>query len=135
MLYYLKKYPFSLLVIGAVLYLSLFKPPAIDVPLFSGIDKLVHFCMYGGLAGMLWVEFLWNHRKDTIPVKRGIIGATICPVLFGGVVELIQEYFTSYRGGDWWDFLANTSGALTAAIIAWYIIRPFIVKRFGNIKE
>ena len=34
-----------------------------DIPLFPGVDKVVHFCMYGGMSGMLWLEFLRNHRK------------------------------------------------------------------------
>lgn len=135
LLYYIKKYPFSWLIIAIVLYLSFFKPPTLSIPLFPGIDKVVHFCMYGGMAGMLWLEFLWNHRKERISIKRGLIGGTFCPILFGGFVELAQENLTSYRGGDWLDFLANTTGVLVATAIAWFVIRPFLLKRFGNIKE
>ena len=59
MLYYIKKYPFSLAIILVVIYLSFFKPPKMDdIPLFPGVDKVVHFCMYGGMSGMLWLEFL-----------------------------------------------------------------------------
>ena len=42
----------------------------------------------------------------------------LCPVLFSGVVELLQAYCTTYRGGDWWDFAANTAGALLASGVA-----------------
>ncbi|MDR4036860.1 MAG: VanZ family protein, partial [Parabacteroides sp.] len=44
----MKKYPFSLAIILIVIYLSFFKPPRMDdIPLFPGVDKVVHFCMYG----------------------------------------------------------------------------------------
>jgi VanZ family protein len=129
MLYYIKKYPFSLAVILIVIYLSFFKPPSIDIPLFDGFDKVAHLCMYAGLSGMLWLEFLRNHRKGGLKVKRAIAGAVVCPILFGGLIELGQAYLTQYRGGDGLDFLANTTGVLIASLIAWYILRPFILKR------
>lgn len=51
------------------------------------------------------------------------LGAWLCPVLFSGAVELLQAYCTTYRGGDWWDFAANTSGATLASLIGWYWMR------------
>ncbi|MDR3141887.1 MAG: hypothetical protein LBU37_09220 [Tannerellaceae bacterium] len=129
MLYYIKKYPFSLTVILTVTYLSFFTPPSIDIPLFKGVDKAVHLCMYAGLSGMLWVEFLRNHRKGGLSVKRAIAGAVVCPVLFGGLIELGQAGLTQHRGGDPLDFLANTAGVLIASLVAWYVLRPVIVKR------
>lgn len=130
MWYYIKKYPFSLIIILTVIYLSLFKPPTIDFPRFTGWDKFVHFCMYGGLSGILWLEFFFNHRKEAgkLKIKRGIIGAIVCPILLGGMMELGQSYLTSYRSGDWIDLLANTSGVITASLIAWYILRPIVMK-------
>jgi VanZ family protein len=129
MLYYIKKYPFSLAVILIVIYLSFFKPPSIGVDLFKGIDKVAHFCMYAGMSGILWFEFLRNHKKGGLNVKRAIIGAVICPILFGGLIELGQAYLTHYRGGDLLDLLANSTGVLVASLIAWYILRPFMFKK------
>lgn len=130
MLYYLKKYPFSLAIILAVIYLSLFKPPTFDLPRFPGWDKVVHFCMYGGISGILWLEFFLNHRreKDKINGKRGIIGAMVFPIILGGLMELGQGYLTSYRSSDWLDMLANTTGVLSASAIAWFLLRPIIIK-------
>ncbi|MDR0748594.1 MAG: VanZ family protein [Tannerellaceae bacterium] len=129
MLYYIKKYPFSLAITLTVTYLSFFRPPSINTPWFDGADKVVHFCMYAGLSGMLWIEFLLNHRKGGLNVKRAIAGAVVCPVLFGGLIELGQAGLTRYRGGSLLDFLANTAGVFIASLIAWYILRPFILKR------
>lgn len=117
MLYYIKKYPISLLVIAAVIYLSFFKPPQTDMESIPGIDKVVHMGMYFGMSGMLWLEFLRAHRKQAVPRWHAWIGAFVCPVLFSGMVELLQAYCTTYRGGDWWDFAANSAGALLASLI------------------
>ena len=48
----------------------------------------------------------------------------VCPVLFSGMVELLQEYCTTYRGGDWLDFAANTTGAVLASMVGYFILRP-----------
>ena len=58
MMYYIKKYPFSLAIILVVIYLSFFKPPKMDdIPLFPGVDKVVHSVCMGdvgyAMAGVL----------------------------------------------------------------------------------
>lgn len=85
--------------------------------------------MYMGMSGMLWLEFLWAHRREASPLWHTWVGAFVCPVLFSGVVELLQEYCTSYRGGDWLDFAANTTGALLASAVGYFLLRPRIIKR------
>lgn len=128
MLYYIKKYPISLLVIVVVIYLSFFKPPQTELDGIPGIDKVVHVCMYFGMSGMLWLEFLRAHRKQIVPRWHAWIGAFVCPVLFSGTVELLQAYCTTYRGGDWWDFVANSSGALLASFIGSYLLKKNIFR-------
>lgn len=126
MWYYLKKYPLSLLVAAAIVYLSFFQPPNLEVARFQGFDKVAHICMYAGLSGMLWFEFFRNHRRKT-PVWHAWTGAVVCPVLFSGLIELLQEYCTTYRGGDWFDFLANSFGVGLATLFAWWVLRPRFV--------
>lgn len=128
MLYYIKKYPVSLVVILAVIYLSFFKPPATGLGTIPHLDKVAHLCMYSGMSGMLWMEFLWAHRRDNTPLWHAWIGAFLCPVLFSGVVELLQEYCTTYRGGDWLDFAANATGAVLASLIAYFVLRPRMMR-------
>ena len=115
MLYFLKKYPVSLLVIAAVVYLSFFRPPSTDLDGIPNIDKVVHVCMYFGMSGMLWLEFLRAHRRDHTPLWHAWV------ILFSGVVELLQAYCTTYRGGDWLDFAANSLGALLASGVAQWV--------------
>lgn len=126
MLYYLKKYPMTWLVIAAILYLSFFKPPQTDMEEIPGIDKLVHICMYGGLCFLIWVEYLRSHR--TIHRWKIAIGCFVLPILFSGFIELMQSYCTEHRGGDWLDLTANTTGVILAALVGNYILRPIIWK-------
>lgn len=128
-LYYIKRYPLSITIIIAVAYFSFFHPPSLEIPPFPGMDKVAHFCMYAGLSGVLWIEFLLNHKKKLINMRHAVTGAVICPILFGALIEFLQEYITSYRQGDILDFTANTCGVLTATVIAWYIFRPIIQKK------
>ena len=130
MLYFLRKYPLSLIVIAAVIYLSFFKPPSTDLSKIPNFDKVVHFCMYLGMSGVLWLEFLRTHRRDHTPLWHAWIGACICPLLFSGVVELLQAYCTTYRGGDWLDFAANAVGVCFASCIGY-----FISKRISRLNE
>lgn len=128
MLYYIKKYPLSFVVIAAVIYLSFFKPPTTEVSEIPYLDKIAHVCMYFGMSGMLWMEFIRSHRKYASPMWHAWIGAFLCPVLFSGCVELLQEYCTTYRGGDWLDFAANATGATLASLIGYFIVRPRMMK-------
>ena len=129
MLYYIKKYPVSLLIILTVIYLSFFKPPTTELSRIPNIDKIVHVCMYMGMSGMLWLEFLRARRKTDSPLWHAWVGAFVCPVLFSGMVELLQEYCTTYRGGDWLDFAANTTGAVIASLIGYFVLRPWMMKQ------
>lgn len=128
MLYYLKKYPISLTVIAIVIYLSFFKLPTMEISKIPNMDKLVHLCMYGGVSGMLWIEFLRNHRKYDEVMWHAWIGAVLCPILMGGAIELLQEYCTTYRGGDWFDFLANSAGVVLATLFAYFVLRPWMLR-------
>lgn len=124
---YLKRYPFSLLIIAAVIYLSFFRPPSVEVVKIPGLDKIAHICMYAGMSGMLWLEFFRNHRQSRV-LWHAWVGAVLCPILFSGLVELLQEYCTTYRGGDWLDLLANSFGVFLATLVAWYLLRPRMIK-------
>ena len=129
MLYYIKKYPVSLVIILAVIYLSFFKPPTTDLGTIPNLDKVVHICMYFGMSGMLWLEFLRAHRRDRTPMWHAWVGAFACPVLFSGAVELLQAFCTTYRGGDWLGFAANTTGAVLASLVACFVLKPRVMRK------
>ncbi len=98
-----------MLVAAAILYLSLASGsglPKISVHV-PNADKLVHMCMYFGLALTLTCD-LYRSR-----VRRPVllVWAILLPVLYGGTIELIQPFFPP-RTAEWLDFMADFTGAL-----------------------
>jgi VanZ family protein len=131
MLRYIKKYPVSLTFMLVVVYLSFFRPPSVPkIALFPHADKVAHMGMYFVMSALLWWES-WRNHKERIKVRHVWVGAFLCPVLFSGVIELLQEYCTTYRGGDRFDFLANAVGVALASLIAYYLLRSKIRKGAG----
>ena len=126
MLKFIKRYPLTIIVIIAIFYLSFFTPPKltdVEVPFY---DKWGHLCMYGGLASVIWYEYLRANRKHFITEKI-ISYAFIFPVFLGGAIELGQKYLTTNREGDWLDFAANSLGVILAWLVGYYILRPFFI--------
>ena len=111
-----KKYPFSCVLIAAIWYLSLLfeapETPLDDVPL---VDKWVHMVMYGGTFSVLWIEYIRQHQQPDN--KKLLIWAFIAPIVMSGILELLQEYCTETRQGEWTDLLANSIGVILAAVI------------------
>ena len=123
---YLKRYPLSHLTIATVIILSL--APFQEMPDLANIrllDKWVHFVMYGGTCLVIWWEY-WQQHK-TINWQHAAIGAIVLPVLMGGMLELAQKYLTTYRSGDWLDFVANTIGVGLGALVG-YVIVPKVCR-------
>ena len=83
--------------------------------------------MYGGLCFILWIEYLRKHQ--VINRLRIFVGGILLPILLSGAIELMQTYCTEHRGGDWWDFAANSLGVILAALLGQYILRPIIWKK------
>lgn len=127
MKHYFGKYKFTWLIIGVILYLSFFTPPKTDLNNVSNIDKLAHICMYGGLCCIIWWEYLRIHTH--INRIRTFIGAILLPIALSGAIEILQEYATDNRSGDWADMIANCTGVLSAAIIGFYILPKWMIKK------
>ena len=127
MIKYICRYPFSLLVITAILFLSLFNPPETRLDDVTFIDKIAHVCMYGGLELIIWVEYLRRHA-DLNKVKFILLGIA-APIALGGIMELAQMLLTVNRSGEWADFIADTLGVLAGAAAGLFILRPLIWKK------
>ena len=125
MIAFLKKYPLSLIVIAIILFLSFFKPPKDKIVDISNIDKIAHFCMYAGFCSVVWLEYFLSHTG--VSIRRVVLLAVVAPILFSGVIEVMQGYMTTYRGMDWYDLLFNTIGVLFALVFARYVLRPRVI--------
>lgn len=119
----IRKYPFSILIVLVVVYLSFFKPPKTPLDQVHDFDKVVHVCMYFGMSGMFWLEYMRSHL-NRFKITHIFIGAVVFPIAFSGCIELLQEYCTTYRSGDWLDFTANSIGVILAGIIAYFFVKP-----------
>ena len=126
MAHYFRKYTFSWLIIGIIIYLSFFTPPKTELDNISNIDKLAHICMYGGLCSILWIEYLRSHIQ--IQRIRAFIGGIVLPIAFSGIIELVQEYATTNRSGDWADMIANSIGVILAALLGQFVFPRWIKK-------
>lgn len=119
---FILRYPLSIAIILLVTFLSFFKPPSTDLDNVPGIDKLVHTGMYFVMASFLWWEFYKGQKNTHAPIWHAWVGAFLCPLLYGGIVELLQEYCTKHRGGEWLDFAANSAGVIIAAVVGYYFL-------------
>lgn len=77
-------------------------------------DKLVHTAMYFTLAMASVIE-LSKLGKLKSP-KSVILWALIVPILFGGLVEILQNYIPG-RSCDVIDFIANSIGVILAYVL------------------
>lgn len=107
---FVSKYWKSLLAVIIVSYMSF--APASELPRFNpfeGFDKAVHVLMYMFLSSVI----IFDNRKTVFSngyLKKLIIPAIVFPVLFGGIVEIMQEAFFPPRSADWFDWLADITG-------------------------
>jgi len=110
-----KKYPFSICCIVLIWILSFLPFPEMesldDVPF---VDKWTHIVMYGGTCGMIWTEYVRQHL--TLDGKKLFLLAWLSPILMSAAIELLQEYCTTYRGGEWLDLAANSTGVTLAVV-------------------
>ncbi len=83
-------------------------------------DKYLHFIAYFGLS-TLWYFAL----RDRIQKKVFNFFVSLALILYGIILEVLQSGLTTYRTGDLYDALANTTGVLVGLvlfkrIIKWY---------------
>ena len=113
--HFVQKYPFSICCIVLIWILSFFPFPEMEpleeVPF---ADKWTHIVMYGGTCCVIWREYLRNHLS--LDGEKVWFYAWLLPILMSGVIELLQEYCTTYRGGEWLDLAANSTGVTLAAV-------------------
>ena len=103
---------YRLLAVGYTIWLtaiSLTPLDGLDLPSFSYADKIVHFFLYFFLTLLWLLAYPRWWRKWMFFI--------VLVILWGIVIEFIQEYFVPTRGGDVFDALANTIGASNGLLI------------------
>ena len=57
-----------------------------------------------------------------------VVFAILVPIIYGGLIEIIQAEYFPGRSGDWYDFLADALGVLASLPISlWF--RRFMLNR------
>jgi VanZ family protein len=117
-------FAFSLLYTLFITFLALSERSELpDVLWWQHQDKIAHTLAYlvlGGLWGLTWlfvrkIKF-WN------PYFFVIITTSI---IYGTIVEILQQTLTTSRTADFWDVIANTMGVILGVVVAWYSYRKW----------
>lgn len=127
MIRFIRRYPLSLLVIAAILFLSLFNPPKTKLDSISFIDKIAHVCMYGGLEIVIWFEYL-RHHTGLNRIRMVLLGIVV-PIALGGAMELAQALLTENRSGEWLDLFADTVGVIVGTAVGYLALRHIILPK------
>ncbi|HMT30894.1 MAG TPA: VanZ family protein [Bacteroidia bacterium] len=113
---------------GIILFLS--SIPSNDLPDFSfwtifSFDKFAHTAMYMVLSFQVMKACVrqyanWFLRYNAVKVT--FISVTV----YGGLIELFQEYMLTDRYGDWMDLLCNVLGAIIGIVLFKWIFVSYI---------
>jgi len=113
---------FFIIAIGITLciaYLSLIKTPKV-VLVYSANDKVYHIIAYFTLT----ICWLFSFFKKPSLKYRIVV---FC-LLFGIIIEVMQQSLTSYRTGDYKDVLANIIGIVLGLIAFNLVLKKNKVK-------
>jgi VanZ family protein len=109
------------MVVAVLCLIKLSNLPSFGV---SGIDKYVHFTFHF-IFTLLWGSYYWLNQKTK--ALKPILKVVLASLLYGILLEILQETCTVARHADIMDVLANLTGALTALVV--FIILKKAVKK------
>lgn len=100
----------------AILYLTLAPHPiGAKIILFPHADKVVHFLMFFGFAGIVYYDFFKHIFPKRVERREGIIICLI-GIFFGATIEVMQDFIG--RSADVLDAIADSAGAIVAIILS-----------------
>lgn len=105
----------------ACIILFLSSIPSNDLPDFSfwtlfSFDKFVHAGMYGVLSFQVMKACVRQFANKSLRYNAVWVTLVIGTV-YGGLIELFQEYVLTDRSGDWMDLIANIVGTILGIIL------------------
>lgn len=74
-------------------------------------DKIYHFTAY-----FLFTILVYNYSRTT-KLTHVILISAISVIIYGIIIEVLQQVLTSYRTLDVYDALANTLGVVFASLM------------------
>jgi len=88
-----------------------------------GPDKIIHFIQHFVLSSLIFFGYLRYSTSQRIRIFWSIV----IPLLFGVMIELIQEFFVPYRSFNLKDILANALGTLLFVLCIKIIIKIHLI--------
>ncbi len=80
-------------------------------------DKIIHTTAYFIFCS-LWIIFLYYKGLKKRPLNTVLWISALWSLFFGMVIEILQYDLTTYRTGDYYDMIANSTGVLLSVICA-----------------
>lgn len=98
-----------------ICYLTLVPKPLPDtgIRFWKHTDKVVHALMFGAMYVCLYLD-IWRGGKPQA-WRRWLL--TLPVAAFGALIEVLQQAMAMGRGGDVFDFLADSVGIFLAALV------------------
>ncbi len=93
---------------------------ASDMPKLPQIlpwDKIGHFGMFFILSIVSLFNYYYLHNGNP-KFWKWMFWGIIIPSIYGGAIELMQEYFFTFRSAEWADYVADILGSVSAGILA-----------------
>ncbi|PJX22684.1 hypothetical protein CAP47_06545 [Psychroflexus sp. S27] len=104
-----------ILIASAIPALSLINISDLPKLKVKSADKLYHLIAYASLSFSVALHYR-NYKEKNISLKD-FSGIFFLTILFGIVIEVLQESLTTYRTFDYFDILANTLGSFIGLVI------------------
>jgi len=111
----------NLLIVGvlySILITIAFLGPTSTLPKIDFVfpfDKVVHLIIYLFLA-IIWLFYFFKKNNNHLNF-RTILVVMLVFLVYGTVIEVLQELFTASRQADIYDVLANTIGSLIGVFV------------------
>ena len=80
-----------------------------NVPIFEGMDKLVHTGFFFVLTVLLFFGKIRQQHSYSYRIQT-IIKIILFTSVLGGGIELLQWKVFTYRSAEWWDLFADMTG-------------------------
>jgi VanZ family protein len=78
---------------------------------FQGFDKLAHLGFFYVLTILLFYGKIVHQRSYSFR-SLTIFKIIILTAAIGGMIELVQWKFFTYRSAEWWDFICDMTGVM-----------------------
>ena len=112
----------SLVYLGCIAFLSLLPPNDFpEIPLFPGADKIIHTCLYLGLA---WLA-CWSLHAEIKRLWYFLI--ILLSISWGISMEIFQFFMNQGRSFEIYDIVSNSVGTLLGVLV-YFLMAQYIRK-------